>query len=334
MCALLAAFVCVACVAFPLAAQEVIVMQPALFDLPDNPDQPDTPPRLVKFWQLIFPDKLRSAKEPGYAIYTQALDENGRMPLDEKGKPYGWGVTNMSLIQCARWSWSDLQWTPALKNGVPVKSLSWIGIIFNLPSASEKNANATPRILKIAPILYKRKELAGLSEISLWDIRVAIKVGADGTVKDFKFKTNTSFTRAMRPKIERSLAQWQFAPARKNGRPVEATLTISLALYQDPIDAEQELERQTNEHPLTMPELVERVDPIFYPSGMSGTVIVAFAVDTEGKTRDITVVRSSNEYLERPAMDAVRQWKFKPAIGKDGKPMKMRMQVPIQFKPR
>jgi len=33
-------------------------------------------------------------------------------------------------------------------------------------------------------------------------------------------------------------------------------------------------------------------------------------------------------------MDAVRLWKFKPAIGKDGKPMKMRMRMPIRFVPR
>ena len=62
-------------------------MRPALFDLPDNPDQPDTPPTMLKFWTLTYPDELRSATEPSYAIYTQILDEKGKMPLGEDGKP-------------------------------------------------------------------------------------------------------------------------------------------------------------------------------------------------------------------------------------------------------
>lgn len=308
-------------------------MQPALFDLPDNPDQPDTPPTLLTNWSPTFPAELRKTTEPSYAIIDLTLDEKGeRTSIDI---PFLHNESANYDKSIGAGAMTKLQFAPALKNGAPVKSFSWIGVIYNPPSASKDNVNATPRILKVAPILYKRKQLAGFYEISLF-FPVTIKIDAAGIAKNLKFKTNTTFTRAMRPNIERSLTQWQFAPARKNGQPVDATLTFILRLDQDPIDAEQEQKRQADETPLKMPELIERVNPI-YPSGlggMGGMVTVTFIVDTKGKVHSPEVVYSTNDYFEKAALEAVRLWRFKPAIGKDGKPMEVHMRIPIQFTPR
>jgi TonB family protein len=57
---------------------------------------------------------------------------------------------------------------------------------------------------------------------------------------------------------------------------------------------------------------------------------VAFTVDTEGRVRDAYVLRSNNPWFERPALDAVAKWRFKPGR-KDGHPVNVRMQVPMIF---
>ncbi len=62
-----------------------------------------------------------------------------------------------------------------------------------------------------------------------------------------------------------------------------------------------------------------------------GTVIVEFIVDKQGNTRKATVVRTTHEGFNIPAMDAVMKWKFKPGT-KNGQTVNTRMQVPIIFK--
>jgi protein TonB len=45
------------------------------------------------------------------------------------------------------------------------------------------------------------------------------------------------------------------------------------------------------------------------------------------------VEKSSHPEFEAPAVEALRQWKFEPAI-KAGKRVSCRMRVPIRFQPR
>lgn len=78
-------------------------------------------------------------------------------------------------------------------------------------------------------------------------------------------------------------------------------------------------------------------DPV-YPVEMQqarieGKVALSFTIDQEGFTRDIAVVSSSNRAFEEPAIDAMRQWRFWPAL-KDDRPVSFRCPVPrtIRFK--
>jgi TonB family protein len=65
-------------------------------------------------------------------------------------------------------------------------------------------------------------------------------------------------------------------------------------------------------------------------AGINGDVTVEFIVDTEGRVRNATVVRSSRPEFEDAALQAVRQWTFKPGM-KHGRPVNTRMQQPISF---
>lgn len=67
--------------------------------------------------------------------------------------------------------------------------------------------------------------------------------------------------------------------------------------------------------------------------GIRGRVVVRFVVDTKGRVQNPEVLKSDHAAFERPALEAIRGWRFSPAI-QDGKPVKMRVQVPLEFLPR
>jgi protein TonB len=75
--------------------------------------------------------------------------------------------------------------------------------------------------------------------------------------------------------------------------------------------------------------------PPSYPSEMrgkkvEGVVTLIFLVDASGKVTNPRIEKSTHPAFERPALDAVRQWKFEPAI-KGGRRVGCKMRVPIRF---
>jgi protein TonB len=84
------------------------------------------------------------------------------------------------------------------------------------------------------------------------------------------------------------------------------------------------------------PRAVFQASPL-YPSQMrgrklEGVVTVIFIVDVSGRVADPRVVKSTHEAFAGPALNAVKQWKFEPAI-KAGQRVPCKMRVPIRFPP-
>jgi protein TonB len=61
-----------------------------------------------------------------------------------------------------------------------------------------------------------------------------------------------------------------------------------------------------------------------------GSVHVIFVVDQKGKVEDPRVQSATDPAFERPALAAVKQWKFEPGK-RQGQPVRFRMRVPITF---
>lgn len=83
------------------------------------------------------------------------------------------------------------------------------------------------------------------------------------------------------------------------------------------------------------PVVVNKVSPV-YPEaakkeGVQGSVIVEATVDTEGKVLDAKVAQGVDQRLDQAALDAVRQWTFKPARDKKGKAVKVVFTVTLKF---
>jgi protein TonB len=66
-------------------------------------------------------------------------------------------------------------------------------------------------------------------------------------------------------------------------------------------------------------------------NGERGTVMVSVEIGADGVPTDVGVAKSSgSRHLDRAAVDAVRRWRFRPAMA-DGRPTTGRVQVPISF---
>lgn len=63
-----------------------------------------------------------------------------------------------------------------------------------------------------------------------------------------------------------------------------------------------------------------------------GTVLLRFVVTANGTTKDIQVIRSLGLGLDQKAIAAVRTWKFKPAVGPNGKPAAVIMMAEISYR--
>jgi TonB family protein len=61
-----------------------------------------------------------------------------------------------------------------------------------------------------------------------------------------------------------------------------------------------------------------------------GTVVLWLIVDSNGKPRDVKVARSLGMGLDQKAIEAVRLWKFRPAM-KDGTPVAVQINVEVNF---
>jgi protein TonB len=87
-------------------------------------------------------------------------------------------------------------------------------------------------------------------------------------------------------------------------------------------------------------ELDQRARPIFqaapnYPfelrqKKVEGVVHMLFIVDKDGRVVNPKVEKSDHPAFERPALDAVRQWKFEPAV-RGGEKVASKMRIPIRF---
>jgi TonB family protein len=62
-----------------------------------------------------------------------------------------------------------------------------------------------------------------------------------------------------------------------------------------------------------------------------GTVVLWLIVDPSGRPQNVKVARSLGMGLDQKAIEAVRQWKFEPAM-KDGRPVAVQINVEVNFR--
>jgi protein TonB len=103
-------------------------------------------------------------------------------------------------------------------------------------------------------------------------------------------------------------------------------LTAVEAVQQDTFDV-GELEKR--------PEPIAQVSPA-YPAELrkarvEGVVTVVFLLNEEGRVESPKVETSTRPEFEKPALDAIRKWRFRPGM-KDGEAVRTYIRVPMRFR--
>ena len=85
---------------------------------------------------------------------------------------------------------------------------------------------------------------------------------------------------------------------------------------------------------ISAPQAISAPDPDYTEEARrakkQGTCVLWLIVDAAGHPRDIKVVRGLGLGLDAKALEAVRQWRFQPAL-KDGKPVDVQISVEVDF---
>lgn len=86
---------------------------------------------------------------------------------------------------------------------------------------------------------------------------------------------------------------------------------------------------------VTAPQVIYKVQPRYTDEArtarVEGTVVLDVTVGSDGIPSDVVVKKSVDEGLDRNAVEAVRQWRFKPGA-KDGVPVPVQAVIEINFR--
>ena len=85
---------------------------------------------------------------------------------------------------------------------------------------------------------------------------------------------------------------------------------------------------------VSAPKIIYKVDPEFSEEARKnkwqGTVVLKVVVGVDGKTHEISVLRSLGMGLDEKAVEAARLWRFDPGM-KDGRPVPVEVNMEINF---
>ena len=83
------------------------------------------------------------------------------------------------------------------------------------------------------------------------------------------------------------------------------------------------------------PEPLSQVAPQYPPelrkAKIEGVVTLVFLLSEQGRVEDARVENSSRPEFEKPALEAIRKWRFRPGE-KDGQPVRTFVRIPMRFR--
>jgi protein TonB len=103
-------------------------------------------------------------------------------------------------------------------------------------------------------------------------------------------------------------------------------LTTAETMQQDAFDV-ADLEKR--------PEALSQTPPTYPPElrkqKIEGTVTVVFVLSEQGRVEEPRVENSSRPEFEKPALEAIRKWRFRPGM-KSGQPVRTYIRIPMRFR--
>jgi TonB family protein len=160
---------------------------------------------------------------------------------------------------------------------------------------------------------------------------VVLLVVVDTRGKPTDIKVEKSLGGGLDEQAIKAVRKWRFSPGTKNGVPVDATIHLNMAFHlEEPLPTD--LYKVGGD--VSAPKVISQPDPFYSEAArqakLQGVVVLKIVVDSNGKTKNIKVLRSLGGGLDEEAIEAVKRWKFVPAK-KNGVPVVVMVTVEVAF---
>jgi hypothetical protein len=203
----------------PLPAQDVTIGEPVTYyGFDDGQNLP--PLALVSSPLPAYPEELRGTDTYSYAIarwpVTSSRDGTVRTIVAGYMNTHSEITQGACITACRKWKWDPE--TPAENDLRRAR----VAIVFNPASAPESGDTAAPRLLDVSPVVLIENGYVAESDMILL---AEVTVGASGKIEKVKLPPvdETTIDRAA---IVDVVKTWKIAPARKNGKPIAATIKV------------------------------------------------------------------------------------------------------------
>ena len=163
-------------------------------------------------------------------------------------------------------------------------------------------------------------------------------VSLSATINEQGKAESVVLVHSMNPELDAAataaVSHWKFLPAKRQGTPVSSQVSIDVVF--------------TSPHPYTLingidrlgvgvtpPRAISTPNPKYTDAARNakvhGTVVLGLVVNAEGLPERIRIYRSLDPGLDQAAVDAVKQFKFEPAM-RSGKPVSLFIILEMNFK--
>ncbi len=302
------------------------------------------PAQTVPDVQMVATPTLRAKVNPQYSPEARAAGLQGTVLLSLDVKPdgaaenvrirrgLGLGLDEEALKAVKQWRYEptsldrpvveEVELPFRLDDGGPWRI---VGSQFSLPAA-------TGQRIKPALAVYVNPDAATCTKNVIY-VPVDLQVGTDGTPSAIRVALSgeDSISQAVRDAVK----SWRFRPAVADGEPAVSSGTILLECRAPGTSVAPAEGVYKVGGGVSAPSIIFKVDPEYSEEArkakFNGSVLLALVVDSEGRARDIRVARPLGLGLDREAIVAVNQWRFRPGM-KDGKPVNVRASIEINFR--
>jgi TonB family protein len=343
----------------PVEKKTRVIMTFKLFTEPPRPPESDpaakspapqnTAPLLIYKRDPEYPAIARQVGQQGTVVLVATIGADGRVKGVKvlKSPPM--------LAKPARDAVMQWIYKPAMQDGAPVESETQVELNFpqeqTSPAAPPEPLGgatppqpSTPQISQ-AMLVYKRDpdypEEARQAGVH-GTVELLATIAVDGRVKDVKVVSGPP---ALTKAAQDAVTQWVYKPTMVNGVPVENETHISIS-FKPQAKAAPEPAPPAAASPSLAPAperrresrinavLLSKVDPKYPPKakkmGARGIVRLEAIIGADGHVRDVKVIESAYPLLSDAAVEAVRQWVYKPTLV-DGVPVENRTNISISF---
>ena len=212
------------------------------------------------------------------------------------------------------------------------------------PAEQAPSATATGDSTKLVPIKIVRAaypEIAQQNKIS-GEVIVKAVVGEAGDIIETELVSGDA---TLAPAALEAVKQWKFEPFIKSGKPVRVVTKLPFEFeFLENLDAKGNAISvpATSNSPASRfhfassvkdTTLLHKVYPAYPPLAMaariSGTVFLAATITKEGGVQNLHLI-SGHPMLVNAALDAVRQWRYRPFLLK-GEPVEVLTTITVNF---